>query len=385
VPQQGRDPEEREGRRQGRRYDEEGNIDITHRLATIGTTAVIRSVKEWQRGETEYGDYVNIVTVGRQRFNIIKAWADKDGLLKAKVIVLEDLEPIRMPKGIFFQHSTKHHPKNRKGKHIPQLPDLSQQTPTPHKCTKLSLAWHPYWIYSLYDTRKLSTKAEKMVQEILNVKWESGPPHDPAAISYWLARNLPVDDDTKLQLLACTSVADRLRKEILLMESYFVLGCNKCGSVFGKKKDLFQISEGLVDAYVNPGGVVHDVVTIKKVSGAKLRGTPQTEHSWFPGYAWTIAECNECRSHIGWRFTATSSALVPQEFWGLTRTSITHNLDEKQKAWAAEVEERERRANQARTARDAFMNFLEQNGLMFFDDNNQNTINFEQVFDDYYF
>ena len=32
-------------------------------------------------------------------------------------------------------------------------------------------------------------------------------------------------------------------------------------------------------------------------------GPPQqsTEHSWFPGYAWTIALCTRCGAHLGWR------------------------------------------------------------------------------------
>eukprot|EP00329_Picozoa_sp_Boothbay-MS584-11_P006758 61365_4 len=27
-------------------------------------------------------------------------------------------------------------------------------------------------------------------------------------------------------------------------------------------------------------------------------GEPETEHSWFPGYAWTIAYCRGCTSHL---------------------------------------------------------------------------------------
>lgn len=46
------------------------------------------------------------------------------------------------------------------------------------------------------------------------------------------------------------------------------------------------------------------------------------EHSWFPGYAWTIASCRECGQHLGWRFTATRTGLMPQAFWGLRRACV---------------------------------------------------------------
>ena len=35
----------------------------------------------------------------------------------------------------------------------------------------------------------------------------------------------------------------------------------------------------------------------------RLHGDPSAEHSWFPGYRWTIATCGTCGVHMGWRFT----------------------------------------------------------------------------------
>lgn len=56
---------------------------------------------------------------------------------------------------------------------------------------------------------------------------------------------------------------------------------------------------GLMGAYVNPGGYVHETVTFHKAKGLRLRGPPSTEHSWFPGYVFqkkeyylhTLIEC----------------------------------------------------------------------------------------------
>ena len=39
-------------------------------------------------------------------------------------------------------------------------------------------------------------------------------------------------------------------------------------------------------------------------------------------YAWTICQCKYCDSHMGWKFTASTSGLIPKKFWGLSRRSI---------------------------------------------------------------
>lgn len=47
-------------------------------------------------------------------------------------------------------------------------------------------------------------------------------------------------------------------------------------------------------------------------------------------YAWTIAQCKICGSHMGWKFTATKSELSPQKFWGLTRSALLPRIPEKE-------------------------------------------------------
>ena len=51
-----------------------------------------------------------------------------------------------------------------------------------------------------------------------------------------------------------------------------------------RKEDVFSMStEGPLGAYVNPGGHVHETVTLYKASNLRLIGYSSTEHSWFPG------------------------------------------------------------------------------------------------------
>ena len=47
------------------------------------------------------------------------------------------------------------------------------------------------------------------------------------------------------------------------------------------------------------------MVTFTRVATHRvvLQGIPSTECSWFPGYAWQIAGCSRCHTHLGWRYS----------------------------------------------------------------------------------
>jgi len=79
-------------------------------------------------------------------------------------------------------------------------------------------------------------------------------------------------------------------------------------------------ASGLMAAYVNPHGAIHETLTVLKVKNIRLTGAEVAEHSWFPGYKWTIAQCRLCGNHLGWRFR--NPALKPSTFYGLTRTGL---------------------------------------------------------------
>ncbi|KAJ9581657.1 hypothetical protein L9F63_023174, partial [Diploptera punctata] len=107
-----------------------------------------------------------------------------------------------------------------------------------------------------------------------------------------------------------------------------MLCCRVCETQIADPKETFSMSvEGPQGTYVNPGGFVHETLTVHRAKGLKcVNDQPSTEHSWFPGYAWTIAECRYCKRHMGWKFTATNRTLKPQKFWGICRRSIVTKL-----------------------------------------------------------
>ena len=91
---------------------------------------------------------------------------------------------------------------------------------------------------------------------------------------------------------------------------------------------------------MNEYGVIHQTMTVRDVIHLRIiyMGGPETKDSWFPGYAWTIACCRYCRSHLGWKFTKVklrgeendgihdNNKDRPQVFWGMSASNITTEI-----------------------------------------------------------
>jgi cereblon len=134
-----------------------------------------------------------------------------------------------------------------------------------------------------------------------------------------VAHNLPLQPAMRQQLLDAGCASDRLRLLLRLLPGLERLCCCACGRQLATAADvLVMTSEGIGGAFVNSAGFVHDMITLSQVAGALLTSEPDTAHSWFPGWAWTIAHCR-CGQHLGWKFSATQRALKPRVFWGLRR------------------------------------------------------------------
>jgi hypothetical protein len=52
----------------------------------------------------------------------------------------------------------------------------------------------------------------------------------------------------------------------------------------------------------NPHGITYRIGCFRVAPGCTAIGAATTEYTWFPGYAWRIALCANCRAHLGWRF-----------------------------------------------------------------------------------
>lgn len=192
------------------------------------------------------------------------------------------------------------------------------------------LSRFPNWVYEMYDPLCLVERIHEALSCFrLFSQTEVAIPQNPEELSFWVATNLPLDDTHRMALLKLDCTIQRLRCELSLLERSHILCCRNCGETLAQNSDIFSMSrEGPQGAYVNPGGYVHETLTLYKVKNVLYTGQPSTEYSWFPGYAWQICQCSYCDSHLGWRFTASSSKkLHPKKFYGISRRSIRPKLE----------------------------------------------------------
>lgn len=186
-------------------------------------------------------------------------------------------------------------------------------------------AW-PHWVYRQFDAYDLARRAADMLRQMAELPRMEAIVRTPSLLSYYIASNMPLQDATRQELLEIDGTVYRLRREIELLESMDQLRCQQCLDIKARRSDMLVMSaDGPISAYVNAHGYVHETLTLQRASGLVLAGQPQTANSWFPGYAWVLAECAACTAHMGWRFTAVCKETRPKAFWGIRRSQLADN------------------------------------------------------------
>ncbi|CAK9876858.1 unnamed protein product [Sphagnum jensenii] len=186
-------------------------------------------------------------------------------------------------------------------------------------------AW-PHWVYRQFDAYELARRAADMLRQIADLPQLEAMVRTPTLLSYYIASNMPLQDATRQELLEVDGTVHRLRREIELLENMDQLRCKCCSAIIARRSDMLVMSsDGPISAYVNTHGYVHETLTLARARGLILAGQPQTANSWFPGYAWILAECTACAEHMGWRFIAVSKETRPKAFWGIRRSQLAEN------------------------------------------------------------
>uniref|UniRef100_UPI00358E20E6 protein cereblon n=1 Tax=Myxine glutinosa TaxID=7769 RepID=UPI00358E20E6 len=275
----------------------------------FGTTAEIVQCSV----ESVHGiETAKLKAIGRQRFTVLDLRMQVDGNKIAKVQILPEQLQLSCLSSV----------------HLASLRGFSCTSAKPHSlyrrkfCCACITCW-PSWLYALYDADTLMDKITRHLRQWDQKLQDSFLPNNPIDFSYWVASCLPIDDGLRLQLLRVASAVKRLRCELDILEKCTSLCCKNCRCEITTQSDIFSLSRsGPMAAYVNPHGYVHEALTVHKTTNVNLAGRPSTQYSWFPGYAWTIAQCRHCGHHVGWKFSATYKELTPPKFWGLTRSAL---------------------------------------------------------------
>ncbi|XP_006293919.2 uncharacterized protein LOC17889038 [Capsella rubella] len=188
-------------------------------------------------------------------------------------------------------------------------------------------AFWPFWLYKMYDSYYLAQRAADLWKQIVGVPNMEAFVNKPDILSFSIASKIPVSESIRQELLELDGVSYRLQREIELLESFDRVRCKHCQTVIARRKDMLVMSnEGPLGAYVNPHGYVHEVMTFYKANDIALTGRPIKKDSWFPGYAWTIANCATCETQLGWLFTATNQKLKPSSFWAVRGSQVADDM-----------------------------------------------------------
>ncbi|XP_076031486.1 E3 ubiquitin ligase component cereblon isoform X2 [Oratosquilla oratoria] len=297
-------------------------------MARYGTTA---EIYEFQ--EDEMTGALSIKAKGRQRFRILNTRQETSGCVVARVQILPE---VQMPDPLQYVQ-------------LPSLDRVNIPSTEPEGAQAISLqqsvlsrsrkqvgvrrrnafltVWPP-WVYDLYDAEILARRVRaEIYASTMPHAGHLAIPEDPLELSNWASTNLLLEDSHRLNLLSLHTPTQRLRFILSVISKCKLLTCIRCGKGIASTSDIFSMSvEGFQGTYVNPGGYVHEMITLSKISGLSYYEGPSTEHSWFPGYAWTIANCSGCDSHMGWKFTAVKRKLKPQKFYGISRKSVCAKL-----------------------------------------------------------
>ncbi|XP_028802225.1 protein cereblon [Neltuma alba] len=188
-------------------------------------------------------------------------------------------------------------------------------------------AFWPHWVYRMFDSYCLAQRAADLWRNVVGTPSMDGLVKKPDILSFYIASKIPVSECTRQELLEIDGISYRLRREIELLECVNLIRCRNCQTIIARRSDMLVMSrEGPLGAYVNPGGHVHEIMTLHNASGLALVGRAHTQYSWFPGYAWTIANCATCESQMGWLFTATNRKLKPRSFWAIRSSQVAEEM-----------------------------------------------------------
>ena len=95
------------------------------------------------------------------------------------------------------------------------------------------------------------------------------------------------------------------------------LYCARCRHPISDERERVTVNGGHTHTCTNPYGITYRIGCFRSAPGCAADGTPTLEHTWFSGYAWQVAYCRGCDTHLGWLFTGADA------FYGLIVDRLT--------------------------------------------------------------
>ncbi|ABW66434.1 cereblon family protein [Desulfosudis oleivorans] len=95
-------------------------------------------------------------------------------------------------------------------------------------------------------------------------------------------------------------------------EKQEALRCFRCLHPITRREEQTTVNGRHSHVFANPGGMIFEIGCFRGAPGCGHAGSPTLEFTWFDGYAWQVAVCSGCMSHLGWYYTTAGAS-----FYGL--------------------------------------------------------------------
>jgi hypothetical protein len=89
--------------------------------------------------------------------------------------------------------------------------------------------------------------------------------------------------------------------------------CGQCSHVISSIGERIEVGGSHEHNFTNPYGYRFRVGCYRQALGCAISGDPTAADTWFPGFQWRYASCEECSQHLGWFFANDDG----QSFYGL--------------------------------------------------------------------
>ena len=83
--------------------------------------------------------------------------------------------------------------------------------------------------------------------------------------------------------------------------------CAACLTRVCDDGDIVAIGGATRHRFTNPAGFTFEIGTFARAPGCRADGEPTLEHTWFPEHAWSLANCANCTTQLGWFFAGATS------------------------------------------------------------------------------
>ena len=95
--------------------------------------------------------------------------------------------------------------------------------------------------------------------------------------------------------------------------------CVSCGEEVTGDRARINVAGAHRHDFFNPQRVHYAIACFAPADGCRTVGEQTDRFTWFAGYAWTIALCRRCGTHLGWGFVSAGGG---HRFFGLIESRL---------------------------------------------------------------